>query len=127
MNTMKLTITDGVICILFSIISILIIIVLISNKSSNDYLLVNTPDGDFKYYLDHDKTVEATGHLGKTIIEISKGKFKFIDSACPNKTCTHTGFISSSLIPVICLPNGVSAKIIKKQKKHSIQIDGVAM
>lgn len=38
-------------------------------------------------------------------IEIKNGKIRVSEAECPDKTCVHTGWLSSSAMPIVCLPN----------------------
>ncbi len=40
-------------------------------------------------------------------IEIRPGEIGMISASCPDKLCVRQGFISSSRIPITCLPNHV--------------------
>jgi hypothetical protein len=86
---------------------------------------------DKQYYtLQQKLTIEVQGTIGITIIEIDYGKFRFVESACQQKICVNQGFVSLSGLPIVCLPNEVSAYIIsdkeEKNKNNDQQIiDGV--
>ncbi len=113
----KLTILD----IIIIIFSFLIIIFLIYNYfflkvNSKKELFIKTIKEEYFYNLDQKKSIEINGETGKTIIEVDNGRFRFIESACPNKDCINTGWISYPNYPVICLPNKVSAYIISKKE-----------
>jgi len=41
----------------------------------------------------------------KNTIEIKDGKIRVKSAECPDKTCVHTGWLSSSAMPIVCLPN----------------------
>ena len=38
-------------------------------------------------------------------IEICDGKIRVSEAECPDQVCVHTGWLSSSAIPIVCLPN----------------------
>ena len=38
-------------------------------------------------------------------IEIKDGRIRVKEAQCPDKTCVHTGWLSSSAMPIVCLPN----------------------
>ena len=38
-------------------------------------------------------------------IEIEDGRIRVKEAQCPDKTCVHTGWLSSSAMPIVCLPN----------------------
>ena len=41
----------------------------------------------------------------KNTIEIKDGKIRVKSAECPDKTCVHMGWLSSSAMPIVCLPN----------------------
>ena len=58
---------------------------------------------EYIYSLDEDGIYEVKGLCGKTVFEITGGRVRILDSACPNKTCVAQGFSSV----LVCLPNDV--------------------
>lgn len=53
-------------------------------------------------------TITVTGDDGCTnIVEVRNGSIGIISADCPDKLCVNQGFISSSLLPITCLPNRV--------------------
>ena len=66
-------------------------------------------DGKTLYSLDLSKEenrifVIPYGNSSNTI-EICNGKIRVSDAECPDKICVKTGWLSSSAIPIVCLPN----------------------
>ena len=53
----------------------------------------------------------VTGYGGKSYLEISGGMVRMIDSACPDKLCVKTGWISRPGESIVCLPNRVVIEI----------------
>lgn len=45
------------------------------------------------------------------IIEVRPGSIGIISASCPDKICVHQGFISTSLLPITCLPNHLVIQI----------------
>lgn len=127
MEKLNITPMDITIVILFAFTSIVVIFISFNKTSGSDLLLVSGPHGEYVYNLNQKIIIEIDGIYGKTSIEIDNGRYRFIDSPCKNKTCINNGFISTGLFPNACLPNGVSAAMVKRKKTKGIQIDGVAM
>jgi hypothetical protein len=73
-------------------------------------------DGKLKYTLPlhSDKTVELSGVMGKTTVEIKGGKVRIKEAPCPNKICIHQGWIENGA--VVCLPNKVVVTISRPGK-----------
>ncbi len=55
----------------------------------------------------HDRTVEVSGPLGESILEIRDGRARFVDSPCPGKLCVQAGWLAESGATTACLPNRV--------------------
>ncbi len=51
------------------------------------------------------------GYAGESYLEISGGRVRMIDSACPDKLCVKTGWISRPGESIVCLPNRVVIEI----------------
>ncbi len=123
------TLLDKVFVVIFGGLAVFIPIFFIINKTFyNDkcILWITSPNEELAYPMDKSQIIKVKGRIGITEIEIKNGKFKFISSECPNKQCLNGGWISYPMMPIVCLPNGVSA-VIKKNGSESIEIDGVAM
>lgn len=55
-------------------------------------------------------------------VEIKDGKIRVSEAECPDKTCVRTGWLSSSAMPIVCLPNHL---IIEFADENS-EIDALA-
>jgi hypothetical protein len=53
------------------------------------------------------ETVEVSGPLGNTIVEVTPGAVRVVDSPCPEKICVKSGSISRPGQTIACLPNRV--------------------
>lgn len=51
------------------------------------------------------------GYQGESYVEISGGKVHMVDSACPDKLCVRSGWISRPKESIVCLPNRVVIEI----------------
>ena len=96
----------------FAIITSIIIITLflifsMENQSLNKQVHIVSMDSEWYYPLDADRTINITGPLGATTIEIQDNNAKVIDSPCPDKICIHQGIIHESGQWIACLPNQV--------------------
>lgn len=52
------------------------------------------------------------GFAGKSYLEVAGGRVRMVDSACPDKLCVKTGWISSPGESIVCLPNRVVIEIV---------------
>ena len=63
---------------------------------------------------------------GKPVrLELQNNQIRFYETACPDKTCIRTGFISRTGQTAICLPNRIVVRITGSEADGS-QIDGIA-
>ena len=51
------------------------------------------------------------GYQGKSYVEISGGRVRMEDSACPDKLCVKSGWISRPGESIVCLPNRVVIEV----------------
>jgi hypothetical protein len=111
-------------CFFVFLIIILLYFYFGKNDNGKSYLYIQSGKSEYYYSLEQDKILEIKGIHGVTKIKIEKGKFSFIESPCPNKECIKCGKISIAGIPVVCLPNRVSAYIVAEKKE--VEFDGVS-
>jgi hypothetical protein len=110
--------------VLMSLIIAVLTYNMAAGKGKNSVLIIESPKERFYYNLNQKKILNINGALGVTRIEINNGRFRFIESACINKICINTGWISINNIPVICLPNRVSAYIKNEASRETV--DGIS-
>lgn len=58
-------------------------------------------------------------------VEIKDGKARVSDSDCPDGICEKTGFISSPMQTIVCLPNHISVRMIGSNDDTNGNIDVV--
>jgi len=80
---------------------------------SFDLSLVEEP---FEYVIENH-------HGGENTLLISPGKIGMIHANCPDQLCIKRGFISNSLLPIVCLPNGITVEIVSEEDPSSVEID----
>ncbi len=56
--------------------------------------------------------LSVSGFEGESHLEIRGGRARMVDSACPDKLCVRTGWISSPGESIVCLPNRVVIEIV---------------
>jgi hypothetical protein len=56
------------------------------------------------------------------IVEIRDGGVAVTEADCDNQTCVHTGWITSSAYPIVCLPHQLVVQI----EEQGAAVDGVA-
>ena len=72
--------------------------------------------------LSEDTQLTVTCGSGYNIITIQGNSISVTDANCPDKVCIHTGKISGSGIPIICLPNRLEIKVISGNNDIDAQI-----
>jgi hypothetical protein len=58
------------------------------------------------------------GRLGKSQLEVSDGKIRFIQSPCSQHLCIHTGWLKESGEAAACLPNGISLVLHSDARRY---------
>lgn len=62
--------------------------------------------------LRHDTDLTIHGPLGDSILEVRKGRLRFVASPCRGKQCIHSGWLSRVGDFAACLPNRVSVTLL---------------
>ncbi len=99
------------------------------NQSSGkaDYLVVQIDtQAPVQYPLNQNQLLELDGHKGKSIIEISQGKARFIHSACRNQFCVFHGWLSTPGDTTACLPNRISITVKSNSRNGTEHFDALA-
>ncbi|MGQ9474538.1 MAG: NusG domain II-containing protein [Actinomycetota bacterium] len=61
------------------------------------------------------RSLEVDGYQGKSRLEIEGGRVRMVDSACPDKLCVRTGWISRPGESIVCLPNRVVVEVVSAE------------
>lgn len=67
-------------------------------------------------------TIKGSNNCYNTI-EVRNGSIGIIDASCPDGLCKNMGFISTSVLPITCLPNHL---VIELSNDKSSLLDGQA-
>ncbi|EDN65520.1 conserved hypothetical protein [Beggiatoa sp. PS] len=73
--------------------------------------------------LQQTKQISFQGAMGESLIEVKKGRIRFIASPCQHKHCIHAGWLTNNGDFVVCLPNQVSIGLYGTK---ITQFDGIA-
>jgi hypothetical protein len=65
----------------------------------------------YRFPISTDRVERFAGPRGDTIVEISGGTVRVVDSPCPDKICVAAGVISRTGQFIACLPNRVSVTL----------------
>ncbi len=83
-------------------------------------------DSKVLYTFDLSKAEDTTFDIdynGSTnTVEIKDGKIRVLKAECPDNTCVHMGWLSSSAMPIVCLPN----HLVIEFAENNSEIDAVA-
>ena len=64
-----------------------------------------------------DRTLHVHGPLGDSVIEVSRGRARFISSPCAGQACVHSGWLQTAGEVAACLPNRISLQIVGDQPR----------
>ena len=78
-----------------------------SGQDGEASVFLKNNGGEWVYPVNANETVNVTGPLGTTVVEISDGAARIISSPCANKTCIASGAVRSTGQWAACLPNSV--------------------
>ena len=92
-----------------------------------DYLVVQIEtQAPVQYPLNQNQLLELDGRRGKSIIEISQGKARFMHSACRNQFCVFHGWLSTPGDTSACLPNRISIAVKSNAGNGTEPFDALA-
>lgn len=110
-NTKHITFLDILMIIIIAAVAVGFVIFAWGGSSSGSVVHIDTPTASYEYPLNKDQTLQIMGSEGITVVVIQNKTVRFVESPCPGKTCIGIGAVSRANIPIICLPNRVSAYI----------------
>lgn len=98
--------------------------VIVLNAPPKDTVVIKSND-KILYTIDlktaENKTFDIKCGGGVNTVEIKDGRIRVKDADCPDKVCVKTGWLSSSAIPIVCLPNYLVIEF-----KDDAEVDAVA-
>lgn len=110
--------------LLLAVISMLVIFIMRSGKLTgktaeiySDNNLIRTVSLD----TDDEFTVENGDNYN--IIRIRNGKISVIEANCKNQICVKQGEIDNSMLPIVCVPNGLVIRVDNGNKKIDIDAE----
>jgi hypothetical protein len=72
---------------------------------------ISGPQGETTVPLSVDGDYEIVGSRGTLKVRVADGGISVTESGCPDRTCVHTGVVSSAGSVVACVPNGVVVRV----------------
>ena len=80
-------------------------------------------DGKVVETLDLQKERAFKINGGTNTVQIENGKVKMAAANCPDQICVHQGFISTSLLPITCLPN----RLVIRVREEAVCLDDTTL
>ena len=112
------------VCILIFVLGVAGCLFVVLSPARNTVNIVR--DGEVLYSFDLTKTEDTTFDIyykdSKNTIEIKDGKIRISAAECPDKICVKSGWLSSSAMPVVCLPN----HLVIEFANNNSEVDAVA-
>ena len=98
----------GIIVAVAALICVIMLVVKLTSKPKELGIVQHGEEVILTFDIAKDATYDFEGDYGKMTLEVKDHKFRVIDVECPNHLCEQMGWIDSeSLIPIVCLPNGI--------------------
>lgn len=114
----KVTPLDITVVVLFSLVSIAVVIVAYrATLYEAETVMVTTPTSEEVYSIHSNREIVTHGTLGDTLISISGGNVTITSSPCREKTCSNHP-ISKTGESLVCLPNGVVVQLLSISRRH---------
>lgn len=108
------------------LLSMIAIVFITNHKPTGNQLAIIKLDGAVVKTIDLSTittpvtfTIE-NDHGGINTIQAENGKIAITEANCPDQLCVKRGFITSSLLPTVCLPNGVVVEIENTDSDQSL-------
>lgn len=70
------------------------------------------------YSLNLVRNIEVQGTVGKTTLQISQGRARFLHAPCHQQYCVRQAWLTRAGQVAICLPNQVSLELIGEKKLY---------
>ena len=98
--------------------------IFVINSPKTDTVVIRRDDKilytiDLRTAADRTFDIEFRGSVNT--VEIKDGRIRVKEADCPDKVCVKTGWLSSSAIPIVCLPNHLVIEF-----KENAEVDAVA-
>jgi len=66
--------------------------------------------------------INLHSEFGINVVAVEHGRIRILEADCPDGACVRLGWVSSGLMPIVCLPHRV---IIELQANNDADIDAV--
>lgn len=113
-----------IICVILTVLGAVGSILVLNSPPKTEVNIIS--DGKVIRSLDlsAQEDVEFTvTYKGKSnVVEVRDGKIRVKEADCPDKTCVKSGWLNSSAMPIVCLPNRLVIEFTDKES----EVDAVA-
>ena len=103
---MKLKVIGIIIAVIFAL-GVAGSILVLTSPEENTVRIVS--DGEVLYSIDlstaDDRVIEIPYGEHSNTVEIKDHRIRMKDADCPDQTCVNTGWLTSSAMPIVCLPH----------------------
>ncbi len=83
-----------------------------------DTIRIHSSAGLVTLPLSAERRLDIQGPLGASVVEISQGRVRFLDSPCQSKQCVRSGWLSQAGDVAACLPNRVTVTVSGRQPRY---------
>lgn len=98
----------GIVLAIAAFIGVVMLAVKLTSKPKEMGIVQHGDEVILTFDISKDATYDFKGDYGKMTLEVKDHQFRLINVECPNHLCEQMGWINSeSLIPIVCLPNGI--------------------
>ena len=87
------------------------------DEPANHVMIRNGSNTPITVALQPDRLLPVAGLLGESIIEVRKGRTRFVSSPCRTQVCVHSGWLANAGEFVACLPNRISLTLVGKDPR----------
>lgn len=70
--------------------------------------------------LNRTQTIDLNNEGIHQVIRAEKGRIRFIESNCPNKTCVNTGWLTKPGDQAVCIPSHMVVKVVGKKEQTDV-------
>ncbi|MDR0455819.1 MAG: NusG domain II-containing protein [Treponema sp.] len=91
-----------------------------SNTGGRSTVNLKSESGEWVFPLDAVETMNVSGPLGETVIEINGTAARIVSSPCLNQTCVVAGAVHAPGQWSACLPNRVMLYVSEGEKENNV-------
>lgn len=119
-------------CILLMLVATLLMVIWFIYEESSDCKIATIAlNGEIVEVISLDVnaepyTIEVQGETYSNVIKVENGEIWVEEANCPDQICVEQGCLSSSLQPIVCLPNKMTIFLSDTIDENSNNLDAIA-